>query len=651
MKIKSKRKNHRPSLHLIEGKLIYKNDKFLLKHPSHPTAINIYAENCANALPFDDVLISYTTQKNGKIKGQVQKIIKRNLAVYIGRLFYLNQKLFCKPLAFPNYTVFNINNHSSEKFEEGQFVKIKFLEWETHHKYPSATIIEKLHHTHSLEIKSLNLLEFQQVQQQFSPEVLNQAQQALQLQHPDHVKQRTDFRAELCLTIDPEDAQDFDDALSLKILPNAEVEVGVHIADVSHFIPIGSPIFETAAQRGCSYYLPHRVVPMLPEILANDLCSLKPNEDRLTLSIVFVFDAQFKIKSYSLSKGIIHSKKRFSYEQVQHIIDQKKGEFSEQILHLHKIAQCLRQNRLAAGAIDFRSTELKFKLDQQLLPQELYLKSSQPAHQLIEEFMLLANEYVAKHLSEKFSVSKHPSSIPFRVHDLPDTEKIKIIAFYARKFKQKFNSNTPLEIAHSFNKLIQHSQGQPWLSVIEQLGIRSMAKAQYSSKNIGHYGLGLSHYCHFTSPIRRFPDLIIHHLLSNLLLSQNKNIDFKTSINEYCQLSNDAERKASTIERDLNAYLQVLFMKPFIGEVFKGVICGVAAHGCWVKIIKYNIEGYFSLDTMHPKKPFIFNAEQVCLISKDKKTSFYLGDEVMVKLITVNEDKNTIDVKLVIKNE
>lgn len=645
MKFKSKHgKSQRSSLHLMEGKLIYKNDKFLVKNPIQQKEIIIYPEGCANALPFDDVLVSYSIQKSGKIKGQVQKVIKRNVTSYIGRLFFLNKKLFCKPLAFPNYTVFLISVSQKENYSEGQYVKINFLEWENHHKYPTAKIMEIFDKPHLLEIKSLNLLEFHQVQQNFTAEVLTQAQQAIQLSQEKNLNYRTDFRPLDCFTIDPEDAQDFDDALSLKIINAESFEVGVHIADVSHFIPIASPIFETAAQRGCSYYLPHRVVPMLPEILANDLCSLKPNEDRFTLSIVFLFDAQFKVKNYTISKGIIHSKKRYSYQQVQEIIDQKKDSFAAQINTLNKVAQFLRKNRLAAGAIDFRSTELKFKLDQDLLPIELNLKSSQPAHQLIEEFMLLANEYVAEYLSKTFKSSNQLSDLPFRVHDEPDSEKIKTIAFYARKFKLNFDTSSAKNIAHSFNNLIQQAQGQPWLPVLEQLGIRSMAKALYSNTNIGHYGLGLTHYCHFTSPIRRFPDLIIHHLLNSLLL--HKNFDFQKKVKEYCQLANEAEKKASSIERELTSALQVLFIKPYIGQVFNGIISGIAAHGCWVKIIKFDFEGYFSLDSLQPKKIFVFNAEHICLISKDKHHSFYLGDEVKVKLIAINEDKNQIDLKL-----
>ena len=373
---------------------------------------------------------------------------------------------------------------------------------------------------------------------------------------------RKDFRKVLTFTIDPADAKDFDDAISFRKLKDDMYEIGVHIADVSHYVKPGTALDEEAYERATSVYLPDRVNPMLPERISNELCSLRPHEDKLCFSAVFQITHKGEIKEYWLGRTVIHSDHRFAYEDVQEIIDKKAGEYLEEISILHDIAQRFRRQRIKKGAINFSSAEVRFKLDEKGKPIGIVVKESKESHQLIEEFMLLANRTVASHVA-KIKIKKKPIPFPYRIHDTPDKEKLAPFVEFAKKYGHTFDTKTPEGIAASFNLMLQDVKGKPEQHVLEQLGIRTMAKAVYTTENIGHYGLGFTNYCHFTSPIRRYPDVLAHRILQEVL---DEEIQVHKKLEEQCKHCSERERAAMDSERAANKYKQVEYMKDFVGD-------------------------------------------------------------------------------------
>ena len=366
---------------------------------------------------------------------------------------------------------------------------------------------------------------------QFPKKVLDETNALKETIDINELAKRRDYRDILTFTIDPADAKDFDDALSIKKTGRDEYEIGIHIADVSHFVKPGDAIDDEGYSRATSVYLPDRVNPMLPEKISNELCSLRPHEDKYTFSVIFNINNKGKVKDYWLGKTIIHSDHRFNYDEVQGIIESGTGKYAEEILYLNTLAKNFRKERFKNGAINFSSTEVKFQLDESGKPLGIIIKESKEAHQLIEEFMLLANRTVAAHLA-KIKVNKKPIPFPYRIHDTPDEEKLKPFAAFAKKFGYKFDMNNEAEVAASFNQLLQDVHGKPEQHVLEQLGIRTMAKAIYTSENIGHYGLGFEHYCHFTSPIRRYPDVMVHRILLDAI---ENNITPDKKMEEKCK--------------------------------------------------------------------------------------------------------------------
>jgi ribonuclease R len=458
------------------------------------------------------------------------------------------------------------------------------------------------------------------------------------------IKKRKDFRGILTFTIDPVDAKDFDDALSIKVLKNGNYEIGVHIADVSHFVQPDTALDEIAYKKATSVYLPDRVNPMLPEQISNVLCSLRPKEDKLTFSAVFEMNPKGAVKNYWLGRTAIHSNHRFTYEEVQEIIEQETGIYSDEILLLNNIAQRLRKKRFEHGAINFSSTEVRFKLDEKGKPIGIVVKESKEAHQLIEEFMLLANKYVAQHVS-KIEVNKKPIPFPYRVHDLPNEEKMLPFMAFARKFGHKFDTSSPEKIAESFNTMLADVKGQPEQHVLEQLGIRTMSKAAYTTDNIGHYGLGFEDYCHFTSPIRRYPDVMVHRVLNDVL---NNKVKPDKKMEQKCKHSSERERAAMDAERAANKYKQVEYMKDFVGEEFEGVISGAAAFGFWVETVEHKCEGMVSITSLAEYDDFRFVDTEYALVGMRSGRKFRIGDKVRIKVIAANLDKRQLDYEWVL---
>jgi ribonuclease R len=446
------------------------------------------------------------------------------------------------------------------------------------------------------------------------------------------------------ITIDPVDARDFDDAISLRILDDGNYEIGIHIADVSHFLQEGSTLDVESFERATSVYLPDRVLPMLPERISNELCSLRPNEDKLTFSAIFIITPKGDIKSHWLGRTAIHSNHRFTYEEVQEIIETEEGIYKEQILLLNSLAQKYRKQRFKKGAINFSSQEVRFKLDEKGKPIGIMVKESKEAHQLIEELMLLANRTVAEYVS-KIRVDKKEVPFPYRVHDTPDEVKLLPFVAFAKKYGHEFDTSSPEGIAASFNKMLKEAHGKPEQHVLEQLGIRTMAKAIYTTENIGHYGLGFPHYCHFTSPIRRYPDIQVHRILQQCL---DKTIVPDKKLEAKCKHSSERERAAMDSERAANKYKQVEYMRNFIGEEFEGVISGVASFGFWVETIEHKCEGLVSINSLLEFDDFAPVEGDYSLAGRRSGRKFRMGDKVRIKVVAANLTKRQLDYEWVI---
>jgi len=412
-------------------------------------------------------------------------------------------------------------------------------------------------------------------------------------------------------------------------------EIGVHIADVSHYLQTDSALDKEAYERATSVYLPDRVNPMLPERISNELCSLRPHEDKLTFSAIFQITDKAEVKHHWLGKTVIHSDHRFTYEEVQEIIEQKDGPHKNEVLILNDLAQRMRKHRFKKGAINFSSTEVRFKLDDKGKPVGVIVKESKEAHQLIEEFMLLANKTVAESVS-KIKIHKKPLPFPYRVHDTPDKEKLLPFIEFAKKYGHVFDTKTPQKIAESFNLMLKDVQGKPEQHVLEQLGIRTMAKAIYTSENIGHYGLGFEHYCHFTSPIRRYPDVMVHRILEECL---NGKIEADKKMEAKCKHTSERERSAMESERAANKYKQVEYLSNFLGEEFEGVISGVVEHKC---------EGLVSINSLMEYDDFRLVDGEYCLAGKRSGRRFRMGDKITIKVVSANLAKRQLDYEWVI---
>ena len=418
----------------------------------------------------------------------------------------------------------------------------------------------------------------------------------------------------------------------------------MHIADVAHYVEEGTELDKFAYEKATSVYLPDRVNPMLPEHISNELCSLRPDEDSLTLSAIFQISPKGQVKQHWLGKTIIHSDHRFTYEEVQEIIETKEGIYAEQILILNDLAQRFRKLRFKNGAINFSSQEVRFKLDENKKPIGIIIKESKEAHQLIEEFMLLANRTVAADLS-KVKIKNKPVPFPYRVHDNPDEEKLIPFVAFARKFGHKFDTSSPDAIATSFNQMLIDVNGKPEQHVLEQLGIRTMAKAKYDTQNIGHYGLGFENYCHFTSPIRRYPDVMVHRVLQQVM-ENNLHIDKK--MEEKCKHCSERERAAMEAERAANKYKQVEYMKNFLGEEFEGIISGVASFGFWVETVNHKCEGLVSVNSLLDFDDFRLVEADYCLVGNRSGRKFRMGDKVWIKVVAANLTKRQLDYEWVV---
>ncbi len=594
------------------------------------------------------VKITREASHGKRCEGKVIEVIERKQTEFIGDIEVSKNFAFFTASAQKAMPDFFVHPKNLNGAVDGDKVIVRLLKWEQGDRKPEGTVVQVLKQEDLNDIAMNEILTNAGFELKFNEQTIAEANALPIIIADEEIKKRKDCRDYLTFTIDPVDAKDFDDAISIRYLRDGLYEIGVHIADVSHYVKPDTQLDETAYQRATSVYLPDRVNPMLPENISNVLCSLRPHEDKCTFSAIFMIDTKGEVKNTWLGKTVIHSKHRFTYEEVQDIIDKKSSEpYKKEIFILNDLAQKFRRQRFKNGAINFSSQEVRFVLDEQKKPIGITIKESKESHQLVEEFMLLANRKVAEHIA-KIKINKKPVPFPYRIHDTPDDEKLKPFVAFAKKFGYKFNMQDEIAVAKSFNNLLKEVHGKPEQHVLEQLGIRTMAKAIYTSENIGHYGLGFENYCHFTSPIRRYPDVMVHRILHDCL-QHSHSIDKK--MEEKCKHCSDRERAAMESERAGNKYKQVEYMSNFLGEDFEGIITGVAAFGFWVETALHKCEGLVSVRDLLLYDDFRHSETDYALIGLRTGKAFRMGDRIKIKVVAANLGKRQLDYEWIMEGE
>ena len=611
-----------------------------------PDDIFVHQKNVKDALQGDKVLLVTYNFKGKKIEGSVAEVLERAKDIFVG----IFQQIADKDFGFVvfekktmNTDMFISKNHFNGA-QDGDKVIVKMREWRPGSKNPEGEIVTVLGTPGDHETEIHAILAEYGLPYNFEPEVEHDADQIDRSINDEEVAKRWDMRDICTFTIDPKDAKDFDDALSIQKLENGLWQIGVHIADVSHYVKPGTILDDEAYKRATSVYLVDRVVPMLPEVLSNDVCSLRPNEDKFTFSAVFELDEDAKIHKQWFGRTVIHSDRRFSYEEAQERIETQEGDLTTEILQLDKLAKILRAERIRNGAITFDRSEVRFNLDENSKPIGVYFKVSKDSNHLIEEFMLLANKKVSEFISLNKRNEPTGNTFIYRIHDDPDPAKLTALRDFVGTFGYKMDLANTQTVAQSLNRLLSDVKGKGEENMIETLAMRSMSKAVYSTSPIGHYGLGFEYYSHFTSPIRRYPDLIAHRLLQHYL--DGGKSPNKEEVETQAKHCSAMERLASEAERESIKFMQVKFMEDHVGEVFTGVISGVAEYGFWVEIPENGAEGMIKLRDLVDDS-YSLDAKNYSIIGSRTGNTFQLGDEVKIKVVKANLIAKQLDFKIV----
>ena len=607
--------------------------------------IFIAERNSAHAMNNDKVKIAFfAKRKHHDAEGEVIEILERANDTFVGTLEVEKSYAF---LVTENRTLANDIFIPKDKLKGGKTgdkAVVKVIEWPDKAKNPIGQVIDILGKAGD------NTTEMHAILAEFGlPYVYPQAVEKAADKIPaeitaEEIARREDFRKVTTFTIDPKDAKDFDDALSIRKLKDNLWEVGVHVADVTHYVKEGSIIDKEAEKRATSVYLVDRTIPMLPERLCNFLCSLRPHEEKLAFSVIFDITEKGDVKNSRVVHTVIYSDRRFTYEEAQQIIETKNGDFKDEVLMLDTIAKALREKRFAAGAINFDRYEVKFEIDEKGKPVSVYFKESKDANKLVEEFMLLANRTVAEQIG-RVPKGKKAKVLPYRIHDLPDPEKLDNLNQFIARFGYKLRtSGTKTDISKSINHLLDDIQGKKEENLIETVSIRAMQKARYSTHNIGHYGLAFDYYTHFTSPIRRFPDMMVHRLVTKYL-DGGRSVS-ESKYEDLCDHSSNMEQIAANAERASIKYKQVEFMSERVGQTYDGVISGVTEWGLYVELNENKCEGMIPMRDLDDDY-YEFDEKNYCLRGRRKNHTYSLGDAITVKVARANLEKKQLDFALV----
>ena len=627
------------------------NEGYNMVYPEDGSdAVIITERHSMHALTDDYVRVSiFAKRRGGALEGEVVEIVRRKHDTFAGvlkvekhyALLLTESKIIPCDIFIPREYL--------KGGKSGDKAVVKLLDWPLDSRNPVGKVVDILGKEGDNDAE-MNAILVEYGLPYVYPATVEEAANKLPSDITEQeIARREDFRGITTFTIDPVDAKDFDDALSIRTLPDGLLEIGVHIADVSHYVTEGSVIDKEAFKRATSIYLVDRTIPMLPERLCNFLCSLRPNEDKLTYSVIFTMNSSAEVKDYRIVRGVINSDRRFSYEEVQDILTSGNGEYCNEIKQLNDLAQIMRTKRFAAGAIDFQQAEVRFRLDDDGKPLSVYFSESNESHQLIEEFMLLANRTVAETIGKR-TPNNQPKTFVYRIHDTPDPDKLTTLARFVAKLGYKMKSASGRTTSPAaLNNLLGAIKGTKEQNVIEQISLRTMQKAKYSTENIGHYGLAFKYYTHFTSPIRRYPDLLVHRLLDRYLAQKARSVS-QAKYEDLCEHCSAQEQVAANAERASIKYKQVEFMSEHVGEEYDAVISGVTEWGIYAEINENKCEGMIPLRTLQDDF-YEFDDANYCLVGKRKHRKYMIGDPLRIRITRANLERKQLDFELAGEND